>query len=232
MLGLRKKENIRVRQPLQKLMIPILNDQFHQQLKAVEELILSEVNVKELVYLFETEGIITKKIKPNFQALGKKLGKKMKVVAGLIGKLNQDEIAQFEAQERFELSVEESTIELVLTDVEISTDDIPGMLVASEGNITIALDVEISDVLKEEGLAREFVNRIQNIRKSSGLEVTDKIDVNIQKHPTTDQAINKNKEYICTETLINSLTLQDAVDGEKVEIEDGVEVAISIVKHQ
>ena len=146
--------------------------------------------------------------------------------------MNQDEIAQFEAQERFELSVEESTIELVLTDVEISTDDIPGMLVASEGNITIALDVEISDVLKEEGLAREFVNRIQNIRKSSGLEVTDKIDVNIQKHPTTDQAINKNKEYICTETLINSLTLQDAVDGEKVEIEDGVEVAISIVKHQ
>ena len=231
-LSLRKKENIKVRQPLQKIMVPILDDKFKRQLEDVEDLILSETNVKELEYLVDTTGVLVKSIKPNFKTLGPKYGKIMKQIAAAVNQFGADEIADLEANGSKNMTIEGQEVVLELTDVEIATQDIPGWLVQSEGGITVALDITLSDELKEEGMAREFVNRIQNLRKDSGLEVTDRISINILKHNEINQAINNNKNYICSETLANKLELVDEISGSIVSMyeDNGVRTEISIEK--
>ena len=232
-LSLRKKENIKVRQPLQKIMVPILDDKFKRQLEDVEDLILSETNVKELEYLFDTAGVLVKSIKPNFKTLGPKYGKIMKQIAAVVNQFGADEIAELEVNGSKNMTIEGQEVVLELTDVEIATQDIPGWLVQSEGGITVALDIVLSDELKEEGMAREFVNRIQNLRKESGLEVTDKIHLKILKHNEINQAINNNKNYICSETLAGQLDLVEGLEqnqGVSVELENDVTTVISIEK--
>ena len=232
-LSLRKKESIKVRQPLQKIMVPILDDKFKRQLEEVEDLILSETNVKELEYLTDTTGVLVKSIKPNFKTLGPKYGKIMKQIAAVVNQFGADEITELESNGSKNLTIEGQDVVLELTDVEISTEDIPGWLVQSEGGITVALDIVLSDDLKEEGMAREFVNRIQNLRKESGLEVTDKIHIRILKHNEINQAINNNKNYICSETLAGQLDLVEELEqneGVSVDLENDVTTVISIQK--
>jgi isoleucyl-tRNA synthetase len=213
-LSLRKRSNIRVRQPLNKIMIPILNEHNRTQMKAVENLILSEVNVKEIEYLTETAGILVKKIKPNFKTLGPRFGKLMKPIATAISALDADQIAKLEEEEALMLTVEGEQIDITMHDVEISTEDIPGWLISSAGNLTVALDINITDDLKQEGLARELINRIQNLRKDRGYEVTDKIKVQVQKMEYLDKAIHNNLSYICAEILAESLELVDNIENE------------------
>ena len=232
-LGLRRKVSLKVRQPLQKIMVPILNEKFQTQLKGVEDLILSELNVKELEYLTDTTGVLVKKIKPNFKTLGPKYGKIMKAIAGAIAQFDQDAIATFEKEGKYKIEVAEQTVDLSLEDVEIVSQDIPGWLVAAEGNITVALDVTLTEELKQEGLAREFINRIQNLRKDSGFEVTDKINIEIVKLSEIEGAINTFGDYIAEQTLAESIVLVDAVkqtDAIDVEIEEGLSTQILIKK--
>mgnify|MGYP001231070784 CR=1 FL=1 len=213
-LSLRKRSNIRVRQPLNKIMIPILNEHNKTQLRAVENLILSEVNVKEIEYLTETAGILVKKIKPNFKTLGPRFGKLMKPIAAAIITLNPDQIAKLEEEEALKLTVEGEMIDITLHDVEITTEDIPGWLISSAGNLTVALDINITDELKQEGLARELINRIQNIRKDRDYEVTDKIRVQVEKLNYLESAIHNNLSYICAEILAESLILVDKIEDQ------------------
>jgi isoleucyl-tRNA synthetase len=230
-LSIRKKENHRVRQPLAKVMVPILSDKFERQLKAVEELILSEVNVKELDYLRETAGVIEKSIKPNFKTLGPKFGKLMKQIAAEVGKMDQDQIAELESAGTFSISVADQNIDLSLDDVEIASKDIPGWSVASEGGITVALDLTITDELRQEGLARELVNRIQNIRKDQGLEVTDRISLSIEDGAEIKEAVTHNLKYICAETLAEELELVPTLDSPNavtVELVDDLKTQINI----
>ncbi len=232
-LGLRRKVSLKVRQPLQKIMIPILNANFQIQLEGVKDLILSEINVKELEYLTETAGVLVKKIKPNFKTLGPKYGKIMKGIAAEIAKMSQEDIATFEKETTYSLKVGDQTPKLTLEDVEIISEDIPGWLVANEGNITVALDVTITESLKQEGLAREFINRIQNLRKDSGYEVTDKINIEIVKLSQIEGAINVFGDYIAEQTLAESIVFVDAVEQEnsiEVEIEEGLATRILIKK--
>jgi isoleucyl-tRNA synthetase len=232
-LSLRKKENLKVRQPLQKIMVPILSDKFKRQLEAVEDLILSETNVKELEYLMETTGVLVKSIKPNFKTLGPKYGKIMKQIAAAVNQFGADKITEIEAKGELEIEIEGYNVVLELTDVEISTQDIPGWLVITEKGTTVALDITISPELREEGIAREFVNRIQNLRKDSGLEVTDKIHLKILSHQEINNAVNNNKDYICSETLAGQLDLVDELkqnEGLSVEIEENISTMISIEK--
>ncbi|TVQ93300.1 MAG: isoleucine--tRNA ligase [Bacteroidetes bacterium] len=219
-LGLRKKVNIRVRQPLQKIMVPVLDEKFRQQLQGVEQLILSEVNVKELEYLTDTAGVLVKKIKPNFKTLGPKYGKLMKQISGAIATFSQEDIAIIESQGSYTIKIDDQNIELKAEDVEILSEDIPGWLVASEGRITVALDITITDELKHEGIARELINRIQNLRKEKGFEVTDKIELSVQKHSKITDAILNNNEYICSETLAVKLNYSEVLeDPLKVEVD-------------
>ncbi len=229
-LALRKKESIKVRQPLQKMMVPILDPTFKRQLNEVESLILSEVNVKELKYLEETAGILVKKIKPDFKKLGPKYGKDMKLVASAVNQLSQDEIATIESHGKIELSVNEKSIEIELDDVEISSEDIPGWLVASEGKYTVALDVTLSKELKQEGIAREIVNRIQNFRKEAGFEITDRIHLKVNSVHQIDIAIENNKDYICSETLANSLEIVHNLNrtNYKIEIDQDTETYVEL----
>ncbi|MBI1287281.1 MAG: isoleucine--tRNA ligase [Flavobacteriales bacterium] len=210
-LSIRKKEKHRVRQPLAKAMIPVLNEKFARQIKAVEDLILSEVNVKELEYLTETAGVIEKTIKPNFKTLGPKYGKQMKQIAAEVGKMSQEDIASLESLGTFNITVDGSAIDLTLEDVEIISKDIPGWAVASEGGITVALDLTITPALEQEGLARELVNRIQNLRKDKGLEVTDRINLTILDAQPLKDAVTSNLKYICAETLAENLELVSEV---------------------
>ena len=219
-LALRKKVNIRVRQPLQKVMVPVLNDKFRQQLQGVEQLILSEVNVKELEYLEDTAGVLVKKIKPNFKTLGPRYGKLMKQIAAAIAGFGQEDIARLEKEEKYILDVEGETVALLLSDVDIISEDIPGWLVANEGTLTVALDVTITESLRQEGIARELINRIQNLRKDKGFEVTDKIEVFVEQHSDITEAIVSNNDYICSETLATRLDYSEAIaNSEKVEVE-------------
>lgn len=218
-LSLRKKEKIRVRQPLQKVMIPVLNEGMHEQLKAVEDLIVSEVNVKEISFLTDTTGVLVKQIKPNFKTLGPKYGKNMKAIAGAVSAFAQDDILQIEKEGKYTLEIGGESLSIDLEDVIISSQDIPGWLVASSGELTVALDITISETLKQEGTAREMVNRIQNIRKDSGLEVTDKISVQIVRHKEIDAAIESNKEYICKETLAENLELVEQAPDNATAVE-------------
>jgi len=219
-LSLRKKVNIRVRQPLAKIMIPILDQHFRDQIEAVRSLILSEVNVKEIEYLTDGAGILVKKIKPNFKTLGPRYGKLMKQIAAVVTTFNQSDIADLEHSGLRKLQIESDEVELLLSDVEIMAEDIPGWVVASEGAVTVALDITITSSLKEEGVARELINRIQNIRKEKNFEVTDKIELKVEKIDEIVSAIQNNFSYICSETLADSLDLVDKLENEdKIAVE-------------
>jgi len=219
-LSLRKKVNIRVRQPLAKIMIPILDQHFQDQVEAVRSLILSEVNVKEIEYLTDGAGILVKKIKPNFKTLGPRYGKLMKQIAAVVASFNQADIADLEHSGVRKLQIEGEEVKLLLSDVDIMAEDIPGWVVASEDAVTVALDITITPTLKEEGVARELINRIQNIRKEKNFEVTDKIELTIEKIDEIDSAIQNNFSYICSETLADSLDLVDKLENpDKIAVE-------------
>jgi isoleucyl-tRNA synthetase len=218
-LSLRKKTSIRVRQPLNKIMVPVLNAQFRKNIQSIKSLILSEVNVKELEFM-EDESMLVKKIKPNFKTLGPKYGKLMKQIAAELSEFNSDQITLFEENGSYELNIQDQKVELLLTDVEILTEDIPGWLISSSGQITVALDITITEDLKDEGIARELVNRIQNIRKEKQFEVTDKISVIIEKNKSLESAVNKNFDYICAEILADSLNFTDKIsDNGKIQVD-------------
>lgn len=226
-LSLRKKVGINVRQPLSKILLPILDKNFKHQVDQVKDLILSETNIKGIEYITDTAGFIKKKIKPNFKALGAKVGKDMKIVAEAIGNLSQDDIAKLENDGDLLLPTQHL---INITDVEIIAEDVPGWQVANLGKLTVALDVTITDELKQEGLSREFINRVQNLRKESGFEVTDRINVRIKCTPVIGEAINNNLSYICAEILSDSILLDNELnEGELAEI-DGNEILIAISK--
>lgn len=232
-LSLRKRTNNRVRQPLNKLMIPVLDEHFKQQIEKVRSLILSEVNVKEIEYIDESAGILVKKIKPNFKTLGPRYGKLMKQIAAAVDAFTPNEITTIENSGKIKLTVENQPVEILITDVEIITEDIPGWVVSNMGNLTVALDITITETLRQEGIARELVNRIQNLRKDKGFEVTDKIKVQIEKNSEINTPIENNFAYICSETLADSLDLIQVLDGEeKIEIEiiEGLKTFITIQK--
>jgi isoleucyl-tRNA synthetase len=221
-LSLRKKEMIKVRQPLQRIMIPVLDAQDRADIKAVESLIIAEVNVKEIELIDDASGILVKNIKPNFKVLGPKFGKDMRYVAGEVQKFGQKDINKIEKDGEITIEINGENIILTLEEVEITSQDIEGWLVANQGNLTVALDVTISDDLRKEGIARELVNRIQNLRKESGLEVTDKIKLIIKKDGIVDDAILINEKYIKNETLTNELVLID-------EVKNGIEIVFDDV---
>lgn len=221
-LSLRKKVGINVRQPLQKAMIPVLDKQFTKKVERVTELILTETNIKSIEFIHDTTGLITKKIKPNFKTLGKKAGAMMKDLSLAIAELNQEAIAQLESDGKYILTLENTNWELSVDDVEILSEDIPGWQVTSMGNLTVALDVTISNELKNEGIARELVNRIQNLRKDKGFEVTDKITVKLENDPLVSEAVKNNLNYICAEILGTNFQLVEGqkLNGDKIEIEN------------
>ncbi|MBL0328134.1 MAG: isoleucine--tRNA ligase [Bacteroidetes bacterium] len=232
-LSIRKKENIRVRQPLNKIQIPVLDDSYKAKIEAVKDLILSEVNVKSLDLVDESQTQIVKNLKLNFKTLGKKCGKHMKSVQTFANENGPAIISGIEKTGKFEMKFEGETIVLETEDVEIIPVDIPGWKVANSGQLTVALDVTISEGLREEGLARELVNRIQNLRKDSNLEVTDRIDVKIQRNSAINSAINNNLDYICAEILASSLELVDTVEatkGSEVELDEEIKTMITITK--
>ncbi len=222
-LSLRQKEKIKVRQPLQRIMIPVQNEEERIQIEAVQDLIKAEVNVKEIQLLDDASGVLVKQIKPNFKVLGPRFGKDMKLVASAVMQLSQEEIAAFESNKLHTIRVNEKQIELLLDEVEITTKDIDGWLVANQDNTTVALDVTITPELKEEGIARELVNRIQNHRKNSGFEVTDRIDIQFSRNELVEKAIQINQEYIKVETLANSIIFAG-------NIKNGIEIVFDDIK--
>ena len=212
-LSLRKKVNIKVRQPLNKIMIPILTPEFKGHIEKVESLILKETNVKSIEYVLNTSGIITKKIKPNFKILGPKHGQKVKLVAGAISSMGQQEIEELEAHKNINLNINGENITITIDEVDVVSEDIPGWLVENKGELTVALDINLSDELKQEGIARELVNRIQNLRKQQNLNVTDRINIKIERKEWIESAIYNHKEYICSEILAEELILSDNVEN-------------------
>ncbi len=230
-LGLRKKHNIRVRQPLQKIMVPVLDESFRKRLEHVRELILSEVNVKELEYLEADNAVLVKGIKPNFKALGPKIGSNMKALTAAVAGMNQNDIRTIERDGKINLNLGQSEFELVLSDVEIVSQDIPGWLVSSSNGLTVALDIGITEKLRQEGIAREFINRLQNLRKDSGLDVTDRINVKVETDESTLRALLDFKLYIRSEILADSLTeAKNLQNGTEIDIE-GVTCKIELEKN-
>ncbi len=220
-LALRRKVNIKVRQPLRAIMVPALNDEQKTNIEAVKNIVLNEVNVKELDFVDNASGILVKKIKPDFKKLGPRYGKVMKQLAVSIQDMSQDEIVSFEQNGRFTFDIDGQGCEILPDDVEIVSEDIPGWLVANEGNLTIALDITVTDDLRKEGLARELVNRIQNIRKNNGLEITDKIRIKISSSHETDEAVRDYAGYIKKQVLAESLEVVDGqVDGTELDFDD------------
>ncbi|MBP7257673.1 MAG: isoleucine--tRNA ligase [Chitinophagales bacterium] len=220
-LSLRKKEVIKVRQPLQKIMIPVISEGLVEKIEKVKELILSEVNVKEIQYVSDTSGIVKKRIKPNFKVLGKKLGGQMKLVGDVINTFGQTEIQQIEAQGLLNIILDGQSYSLLLSEVEIISDDIEGWLVVSENGITVALDIHLSDTLINEGIARELVNKIQNERKDADFFVTDNIKITVEENEAIANAINEYKDYICGETLAKELLLRKTFkEGKIIEINE------------
>ncbi len=228
-LSLRKKEKLRVRQPLQKILIPVLNEGFQSQVDEVKDLILAEVNIKDIEYLSDDDGFIKKKVKPNFKTLGRKLGKNMKTAAGIISQLGQEDIATIEKTGSFELSIDGEQFNLTLEDFEISSDDIPGWQVANDRDITVALDIGLTPELQAEGTAREIVNRVQNIRKSKDFNVTDRIKVIIGDHEKIQTAINQFGDYVKNEVLADAILIQEN-SGEEFDLYDEINVNIDIEK--
>ncbi len=227
-LALRKKEQLIVRQPLQKIAIPTTDEVMKARIEAVKALILSEVNVKELEFV-EGDGILVKKIKCNFRTLGKKFGKLMKSVNAAVTEMSQEQIAELEKNGTITLQVEGTDALIELADVEIFSEDVPGWTVANEGALTVALDVEVTDELRREGIAREVIKKIQAMRKDGGLEITDRIAVSVSKNAGSDEAVEQFGEYISNQVLAGSLTLCDSVDGETVEL-DGFSINVAIKK--
>ena len=227
-LSLRKKVGINVRQPLSKILLPILDKQFKQQVEQVKELILSETNIKEIEYITDASGFIKKKIKPNFKALGAKVGKDMKAVAEAINSFGPDEIAKLETEGS--IAILDAKYLILDTDVEIIAEDVPGWQVANLGKLTVALDVTLTSELKQEGISRELINRIQNLRKEKQFEVTDRINVRLQEHELIAGAVKNNLLYICAEILADSVVLDNQLnEGDKIVIE-GIELFIVITK--
>ncbi len=229
-LSLRKKANIRVRQPLSKIMIPVANEEMKAQIEKVSHLIKSEVNIKEIEFLSPDNNILVKNVKPNFKTLGKKYGKQMKQIQAYFTNMSQDEIHAFEKNGGTHLNVDGIDVELTLEDALISTQDIPGWAVTSQDDLTVALDMTITDELMQEGLAREIVNRVQNLRKTGGFEVTDRIELLIEKNDKINNAVAKYGDYICNETLA-TITEVDALEGvEAEELVEGINVKLKIQK--
>jgi isoleucyl-tRNA synthetase len=212
-LALRRKVNIKVRQPLQAIMIPATDEQ-RKHIEAVKDLIMNEVNVKELRFV-EGAGILVKKVKCNFRVMGKKFGKEMKAVAASVDAMSQEQIAELETNGKLMLG----SYEILAEDVEIISEDIPGWLVANEGTLTVALEVELNDELRQEGMAREIINRVQNIRKESGLEITDRISITLAPQAEIEAAVNSFGDYIKTQVLADSIAIAQN-DGTEVEFDD------------
>lgn len=219
-LALRRKVNIKVRQPLQQIMIPAVDEVQRQHIEAVKNLILSEVNVKELQFV-EGQGILVKKVKCNFRTMGKKFGKLMKGIAAKMAVLEQDEIARLEDDGHITLDMQGESVTVELADVEVVSEDIPGWLVSNDGNLTVALDVELTDSLRQEGMARELINRIQNIRKDSGFEITDRVNVTLAPSEATDAAVENFGEYIASQVLADKITVAGN-DGNEIDFDDFV----------
>lgn len=230
-LSLRRKVSIKVRQPLNKIMIPVLDEEFIPMFEAVKDLVLSEVNIKEVEYLKDDAGVLVKKIKPNFKTLGPKYGKLMKQIAGAINQMSQEQIAKLEQAKTAEIKLGDELVEISIEDVEITSEDIPGWLVTSNDGVTVAMDVNITEELRREGIAREVVNKVQNLRKDSGFEVTDKIKLTIGKNSVTDDAIEAFKEYIGAQTLadvVNIESNEQLNNAVNVEIDKDVSILINV----
>ena len=231
-LALRRKVNIKVRQPLTRIVIPVLDEATARRIEAVKGLITGEVNVKELELITDTTGLVTKRIKPNFKTLGKKYGKYMKAIAAIFADFTQDAIAAMESSDAITLSIEGEPLLFTREDFEIISEDMPGWLVASEGPLTVALDITVTDELRKEGTARELVNRIQNLRKESGLEVVDKIAVEIEALAFIVESVETQSDYIASQVLAREVRAVENPAGEfpqTVEIDD-VPVRIAITK--
>jgi isoleucyl-tRNA synthetase len=227
--SIRKNAKIKVRTPLQRILLPVLDESFAKRIKSVEEIILAEVNVKSIEYIDDTSGVLVKKVKPNFAKLGKQYGPKMKEVSAVINTFTKEDIAQIEKQGK----LSKEGFDLVLEDVLISSEDIPGWSVAAEAGITVALDITITDDLKKEGIARDFVNRVQNLRKDMGLEVLDKIGIEVEKDgEAVTAALTTFKDYISTETQALSLELKETItDATEVDMDEFMlKVKISVKK--
>ena len=219
-LRLLKAEWLSVRQPLNKAIIPALNDEFSVQLKRVEKLIKSEVNIKEIDIIDKDSSIIKKSAKPNFKSLGKRVGKDMKVISGQIFNFTNEDIAKLESGESIQVTTKGRSYDIILEDIEIKTTDIPGWQIISDNNYTVALDLELTPELKNEGIAREFVNKVQNLRKEKDFQVTDKIIVTIDNHPYIKDAIESHNEYICGEILAKAIITKDDMDtSDEVDID-------------
>ena len=218
-LALRRKVNIKVRQPLTTLMIPVLDEKQQRDIETIKELVLNEVNVKEMLFADNAAGILVKRVKPDFKKLGPRYGKIMKQLAAKIAGMSQDDILQFEKEEKFAFDIDGQQAIIEIGDVEIISEDIPGWLVANEGRLTVALDITVTEDLRREGIARELVNRIQNIRKSSGFEITDKIHVKLTRNEETDPAVEEYKDYIAKQVLAESITLCDTLDAVGAELD-------------
>ncbi|MDR0754061.1 MAG: DUF5915 domain-containing protein, partial [Prevotellaceae bacterium] len=230
-LALRRKANKKVRQPLTKIMIPVADENMKNNLEAVKHLILGEVNVKEIEFLDDTTGIIIKKIKPNFKTLGKIYGKQMKEISAAVSEFSQYDINNLENLSKITLNLPSGDVNLRLEDVEITFEDIPGMLVATEGKITIALDITVTPELFDEGIAREMVNRIQNIRKNSNFDVTDKINIQIEKNDVIINVVNSFCDYISAQTLAAKISFVDCIeDGNTLDMDD-ISVKVKVEKH-
>ena len=231
-LSLRKRNNLKVRQPLSKIMIPAKDATQQSHIEAVKDLILSEVNVKDIEFLTKENNVLVKSIKANFKTLGPKFGPKMKAIAAAITAFSQDDIAKIESEGKYVLNIDGSEIEIALSDVEIITQDIPGWVVANEDALTVALDTTITDDLRMEGISRELVNRIQNIRKESDFDVTDNIIVEIEQHNLLCPAVERFMDYICSETLTKELKFVEKVQEptQMIDVIDGVELGIKIMK--
>jgi isoleucyl-tRNA synthetase len=221
---------IKVRQPLQRIMIPVLDEIFRAEVEAISDLIKAEVNVKEVELLDDASGVLVKQIKPNFKTLGPRFGKDMGLISKEIQNLNQEQINQLDRENALEIIFSGKSITLTSDDVEITSQDIPGWLVANANGITVALDITISEDLRKEGIARELVNRIQNIRKDSGFDVTDKIKVQVQKEEHVYEAIVANETYIKSETLTESISFVDELQNGIVIEFDAIQTKLAITK--
>jgi isoleucyl-tRNA synthetase len=230
-LSLRKKDNLRVRQPLQKIMLPVLDPLFQGQVEAVKDLIMAEVNVKQIEYISDTDGVIKKKAKPNFKTLGRMLGSNMKAGGAVISAFDQATISEIEKTNSYKLELNGTAYDLTLADIEIISEDIPGWQVASDKGLTVALDVHLNEALISEGIARELVNRIQNLRKSNELNIVDRINVKVTATEQIEKALASFSEYICNEVLADSIVaVTDLSSGEKVEWLEGEEVMIDVTR--
>lgn len=231
-LSLRKQHRIRVRQPLQRIMIPVNSEGLENKIEAVKSLILSEVNIKNIEYI-SGEGILVKKVKANFKALGPRYGKLMKQLAAALSVINQSQISEYEKNQSLSILVEGEQVELTEGDLEVITEDIPGWVISTEGSITVALDMTITEELREEGLARELINRIQNIRKDQGFAVTDKIILNVEKNKAIETAIKNNIAYICSETLASELNILEVIEPSSqvvVDLGDDLQAIVNVLR--